>query len=421
MNHTPARIEKDSSKAWAVCLAASLFFFYDFLILGLFNPLGNQIVGELLHMSGPAAQGAKNSLAAAFMWANVAFLFPGGLVIDRFPIRRVVLTMLVFSLLGVVLLAFSTGYWSAYGARALSGIAHAFCFISISNLVGRWFSPHKQARVMGMCVSIGLFGLTASGYASAICTRLGGVQNTLLFIGALGLLFWGMAFMTIEDYPAEDIYLAGRREQRSLPFAEELSQAASNPAPWLFGLATGMLNLPIMIGLAASLNSFLAERFGFTEAQINLPATCLTIGNLLGSTFGGYSSDWMKSRRKPMLAGSLVSLALCLLLVYMPGLGQGTVSVLLFLIGLVIGVQVISYPAIGESTPPRAAGASMGIAASLVLGSGALYNSFAAGLLSRQAATYQTLYLALPIGAIIAFACVLFAKETYNQPVKDKR
>ncbi len=63
-------------------LTASLFFFYEFIQLNLFNPISVQLMLDF-HLN--AVQ--LGNLASTFFYGNALFLFPAGMLLDRFSTK----------------------------------------------------------------------------------------------------------------------------------------------------------------------------------------------------------------------------------------------------------------------------------------------------------------------------------------------
>src|SRR5689334_404568 len=74
----------DTSKlAWLVCFVGSLFFFYEFIQMNMFNAINTHLMHDF---NLDAAE--LGSLSATYFLANVAFLLPAGIILDRFSTRK---------------------------------------------------------------------------------------------------------------------------------------------------------------------------------------------------------------------------------------------------------------------------------------------------------------------------------------------
>ena len=137
---------------WIVCLSASLFFAYELLQLHVMNAISPMLIQEL-NLSATEF----GYLSSTYLLADVIFLLPAGMLLDRFSVRRV-LTALFLCLLGTAGFAKSTSLTGAALCHFLSGIGNAFCFLSCIMLISRWFPKERQAFVVGLMITIGMLG-----------------------------------------------------------------------------------------------------------------------------------------------------------------------------------------------------------------------------------------------------------------------
>lgn len=70
---------KNQLKPWLVCFAASLFFFYEFIQMNMFNAISQDLMKEF-GLSGESL----GYLSSTYLFADVVCLFPAGMLLDRF-------------------------------------------------------------------------------------------------------------------------------------------------------------------------------------------------------------------------------------------------------------------------------------------------------------------------------------------------
>ena len=73
-------------QSWVVCFSATLFFFFEFMQINMFNALDTALI-KTFHMS--AIQ--LGHLSANYFYATVIFLFPAGMILDRISTRKVII------------------------------------------------------------------------------------------------------------------------------------------------------------------------------------------------------------------------------------------------------------------------------------------------------------------------------------------
>ena len=150
--------ELGSFKAWLVCLVASLFFFYAFIQMAMFNSLGEPMMRDL-HLQASGLAG----LSSAYFYANVLFLFPAGMILDRFSTRRVILIAATAMAVTTFLMAMANELWQAEALRFIFGAGGAFCLLSNVRLASRWFPPQKLGFIIGVVVMLAMETASAEG------------------------------------------------------------------------------------------------------------------------------------------------------------------------------------------------------------------------------------------------------------------
>src|SRR5207253_1316096 len=135
-------------RAWVVCMVASLFFFYEFIQMNMFNAISHSLM-EAFHINATGL----SRMSAFYFVANVLFLFVAGIILDRFSTRWVIIVSLMICIMGTALFATAQTFGAATFYRFLTGIGSAFCFLSVIRLATRWFPAKMLAFVIGMVVT----------------------------------------------------------------------------------------------------------------------------------------------------------------------------------------------------------------------------------------------------------------------------
>ncbi|HRD71340.1 MAG TPA: MFS transporter [Legionella sp.] len=400
--------------AWIVCLSAGLFFLYEFFQLNIFDVI-NQPLRDEFHLNATQL----SWMSSAYLWADILFLLPAGIILDRFSTRTVIITAMMVCVIGTVGFALTSSFFLASFFHFLSGIGNAFCFLSCIVLVSHWFPPRRQALVIGSLVTMAFIGGMMAHTPFAYLNELFGWRQALLIDGAVGalLLFW--IYLIVQDRPIG----APVRSQVSQgsPFPGFIN-ALSNPQNWLAGLFTSFLNLPIMVLCALWGATYLQVVHGLSEIAASNVVSMIFIGSIIGCPVVGWLSD-TQGRRKPlMIIGAAATLITVIPLFLDMSLSSVTLSILFFALGFFTSTQVISYPLIAESNPADNTGASTGIASVIIMGGGGVGQVLFGWLMSHHAtasginysvADFQFAMWIFPIAAIAALIAVLMTRETY--------
>ena len=392
--------------AWVVCLSAGLFFFYEFIQLNMFDAINNDLRQYF------ALNSAQFSwLSSTFLWANMLFLIPAGILLDRFPIKYVMLTAMFLCILGTLGLGVTDSLIMAYVCRFLTGIGNAFGFIACAVLVSRWFPSVKQAFVIGCVVTMAFIGGMVAHAPLTYLTHYAGWQNALRIDSLMGcfLLLWIHLF--VQNSPPQKL---STTTTPKVSIKTTLLQALSNPQNWLAGIYTSCLNLAIMVLGALWGKSLLESLYHLESLEASNIVGFIFIGSIFGCPFFGWLSDAQGKRKPIMLLGAVFTLLTFIPLLYSQTLSITTLMCLFFSLGFFSSTQVISYPLIAEGNKPSITGAATSVASIIIMGGGAIGQIVFGQLLYGY--DFQRALWLFPATLLIAFVALLLIKETYCKP-----
>lgn len=394
--------------AWLVCLSAGLFFFYEFIQLNMFDAINN----DLRHYF--ALNRAQFSwLSSTFLWANMLFLIPAGILLDRFSIKRVMIIAMLVCIVGTFGLGFSHSLIIAYICRFLTGIGNAFGFLACAVLISRWFPSTKQAFVIGCVVTMAFIGGMVAHTPLTYLTHYVGWQNTLLIDSLIGGVFLIWIHLFVQNSPIKaDMNIT---RNRTTAINTTLKNSIYNPQNWLAGLYTSCLNLSIMVLGALWGKSLLESLFKLNAIEASNVVGFIFLGSILGCPLFGWLSDTLGKRKPIMFLGAICTLVIFFLLLYSQSLSVVTLTSIFFGIGFFSSTQVISYPLIAESNAPSLTGAATSIASIIIMGGGALGQIIFGQIL--EISNFQYALWLFPITLIFSIFTLLFIKETHCNPL----
>jgi len=358
---------------WLVTMTAALFFFYEFIQLNLFDAIDVQLM-QAFHLNAPQL----GQLASMYFYANALFLFPAGVLLDRFSTKKLLLTAVALCTIGTFVFAIAESYFMAAAGRFVVGMGASFCFLSCIRLASRWFPPSKMALVTGLVVTMAMLGGLVAQTPLEMLSHLMGWRNAVLLDAALGILVALAIFMIVQDRPpnSHDIAHADKAHLKTLGFLRSIKLVLLNPNNWLGGIYTSLMNLPVFLLGALWGIHFLVEVHHVTPMQASYATTMFFVGVIFGSPAFGWFSDHIGRRVLPMIIGAILSLGVMLLLMYMPNLSLIEIISLFFLIGFVTSSQVLSYPAIAELNPPTLTSTAVSVDSISIMVSGAIFQPF---------------------------------------------
>lgn len=409
-----------------VVFAAATFFLFSFINLNSFNAL-NDLLRNFYHADALTL----SNLSAMYFYANIIFMIPAGLLLDRFSIRKLLITVMFISVLASVLFTWSHDLYLAMIARFIIGACSTFCLLSTAKLTSRWFPPHHCALVMGLVVTMAMLGGVIAQQIPVLITLTQSWQMAMSLVSILGLLFWLCILLWVQDYPKhyQDSHLAQKEllDLKKQGFFKTLGQAVLNLQTWIAGIYSNLLTLPIIILGALWGKNYLMTVNHQTVQEAALTVSFIFLGTLIGCPLAGAISDKLKRRKMPMLLGAFLTLLMAVVLLTERSLSPIEISVIFFLMGLFSGSQVITFALIIESNPKHMTALSESIAAMIIMSAGAIFQPLFAYLLEREwtgktsqdhMAIYSThdfhnAFLLLPIAFGLSVLLSLFIKETY--------
>jgi MFS family permease len=399
--------------AWLVCLSAGFFFFYEFFQLNIFD-----VINQPLRHDFDLDAAQLSWMSSTYLWADILFLLPAGIILDRFSTRKVILIAMLVCVIGTFGFALTQSFRLACFFHFLSGIGNAFCFLACVVLVSHWFSPQRQALVIGSLVTMAFLGGMMAHTPFAHLSDYYGWRNSLLIDGTFGVVIMLWITMVVQDRPKYAKVNHRRQSQAILP---EFLKALANRQTLLAGLYTAFLNLPIMVLCALWGASYLQIVHQVPEMAASNIVSLIFIGSIIGCPLVGWLSDSQRRRKPLMIAGAVATLFTVIPFFMGIVLSEVQLGILFFLLGLFTSTQVISYPLIAESNSAESTGAATGIASVLIMGGagigqvlfGFMMQHHAGGINSQYSvADFQYAMWMFPFTAIMALIAVLLTRET---------
>jgi MFS family permease len=420
LNLENPRYRLGGAKAWIVVLSAALFFFYEFIQMQMFNA-----INDALRLEFNISATEISFLSSTYLWADLLFLLPAGIILDRVSTRKVIISAMMVCIIGTLGFAVVHSFALAALFHFLSGIGNAFCFLSCIMLVSRWFPAKRQAMVVGLVVTLAFIGgMVAQTPLAWLATHYGWRQalilDTLLGIGILALIF-----INVSDSPDSN---TKNTTNESMPFKQGLALVMKNKQNWLAGIYTCFLNLPIMVLCALWGINYLQKIHHLTHIQASQVTSMIFIGSMIGCPLAGYISDVLGQRRKPMIVGGVLTLITISMVLIFTQASYAELMILFFALGLFSSTQVIAYPMIAESNPESLTGTGTGLASVIIMGGAGVGQVLFGKLLDWQwdglmnagqrvysALDYHTAMMMFPTAFILGLIALLFANETLTE------
>lgn len=407
---------------WIVCLAAALFFFYEFIQSNMFSSIAVNVMADF-HIDAKS----YSWLSSIYFLANVIFLFPAGAILDRFSTKKVILISLGICIFGTFLFAISSDYWVALSCRFLTGIGSAFCFLSCIRLASRWFPPSRMALATGVIVTFAMTGGMIAQTPLTLLIEAFDWRTAIIFDAVLGGVIFVIICLCVKDFPVG----SEKKEKQNRVVLKELGVLGCMRKAYfrwrniLCGLYASLMNMPIVILGAMAGGIYLMQVNQMTRTDASYATSLLFIGSLIGAPVAGWISDYFKRKRIFMLLGAVISFCIMWILLYQHSLTLTLVFTLFFLLGFVTSTQILSYPMVAEHNPHELTATAVSVVSIMTQGGPFLYQNVFGQWLQEawdgkvienvpiySVANYQHALSIILIGFVVAFIAAMFLVET---------
>jgi sugar phosphate permease len=252
-----------------------------------------------------------------------------------------------------------------------------------------------------------------------------GWRVTLFGAAAAGVGLALVLWLVIRDVNPRNSFSA----QEELTFQQLITglwKAMCNVQIWLIGFVGFLLYLSLSAFAEMWAVPYLEQAQHLTRMQAADATSMIFLGWAIGSPMWGWFSDYIQLRRLPMILSSLGALLITCTLLYGPSLSLHMTYFLLFMSGLLSGVQILVFALAREVTSIKLAGTTIGLINMIVMIGGNIFQPVIGELLdikwdgvlvdgariySNSAYSYSL--TVLPLSILAAVLVLIFIKETH--------
>ena len=321
---------------YLVCFAACLFSFFNLFQFSLFNTISAELLRDLSLSSAKLGL-----LSGIYLAANALWLLPGGLLLDRFSVRKIALSFMALVFISCYLIAQSHSFFVIGFARLCQGTASGMSLLILARLTSLWF-PHAKATAIGIAASLALAGGMFGNIGFMIIVNQRGWRAAMIIAALIGLvIFFFMCIFLIEKSQASKFIL--QKNKTSLSILQPLKYIFAKKYIIYIGLYVGLMNLPLFIFASLWGNLFLTQVHGLTTFAASSISSLLYMGTMTGLPIAGYFSDKTHNRQYPLVIGAVGAFLILLLIIFNAHQTSDKLGIEFFLLGFFSSAQIICF------------------------------------------------------------------------------
>ncbi len=243
-----------------LCLGISLPDFGQFQVSSL---------ADKLRAAMDLSQSQYSTIATAPLLAGIIFGFLSGVLMDRFGIK-VVTVSLVLTSLGLVMRVPMGSFAALYVSGILIGCAATFINTTAPKIIGQWFPREKTTQFMGVVLAVANLSMALGIGTAALFSGVAAAFRFSAWLAAAVLVIW---FLFI----AEKRESGAAAETEAVPASESIRAVVKSGGVWLVSL--------FCVGSIAAIGSvsvFLPQALmsrGMTAVEAGSISMAVTLGN----------------------------------------------------------------------------------------------------------------------------------------------
>lgn len=402
---------------WAI---AALFVLYQFLL----QASSSIMVPELMRaFSIDAVQ--VGILSSAYYYTYVFLQMPAGMLVDRVGSRHLLIWGALGLAIGCAWFAISTHFYGALASRMFMGIVASPGIVATLFLAKRWFAPHQFALIAGLTEMFGMFGAGVGEPAlSYLVAGSFGWKGTVAVCSIFGVGLAVLVFLLVHDKPKYVGNIQQFEKTTQERFSLVFKKIIFSQETWILGIYSGLMFTIVATFASLWAVPFLRELYQSDLTTAAALTSMIFIGAGIGAPLIGWFSDYIKRRKPLMVMGSILTMALMFIVLYVEQIPMVLMFILLFLSGFVSSVYMIPFAVMSDITPNSRHAAAMGFTnmMCIIIGAPLLQPIIGAVLQNLHPATilysvddYRTALMLLPVGLSIALLLTLRLRETHPQ------
>ncbi len=352
------------SAIFLVSLGA-LFEFYEFLIR-----VSPSVMHAALTTSFHIDATIFGTISAAYFYTYTPMQPFVGILVDHFRIRFVLSIALAICITGTLLAVFANNYLILIIARLIQGLGSAFAFVGALRLAAILLPANKFALFSGICASIGFIGAAFGQVSLSLFVQHYGWRFTMVIIFILGLALLVTLWFKLRVKLNENNPNMQHHTLKSV--LTELFIITKSLRMWLVGITGSLMYMPTTVFAGLWGISYFQRTHQFSEHAAATLSSAIFFGLAIGAPTVGWLADKTGRHILIMTITAFLATLLILPILYLTSLPYFIILLLLFIFGLLISSQVLTFTIAKNNCPPWAVGNAVAFINTLAMFGGLL-------------------------------------------------
>ncbi len=371
---------------------------------------------------------------AFYYYIYAPMQLPVGVLVDRYGPKKWLMIAAFMCSIGTLLYISSHSLYLAALGRFFVGFGSSFAFVGVLKLATIWLPPNRFSLVSGLTVTLGMLGAVLADQVLVLIVQQSGWRHALFQASIVGVILVVLMALFIRDDSGEES--ADIKKNLASSFSQVfqgIRVLLSKRDLWIVACIGLLMWVPLAIFAETNLGPDLI-RYGYlpnvdAESATRVSTYIISmffIGWAVGAPIVNTLSDRIKSRKKPMMIGSLCCFVISIAIVggYIPS-GITSLCTAVFLFGFSCSVQVIVFPISKELSCPYTSGSAAALTNMVTMFSGWLLPL--CGYFQRTSAAnrvgsipgqfaaidFQKSLIIVPVCIFISLFLIYFLRETY--------
>ena len=254
------------------------------------------------------------SIVGALALGMLLFSLIGGMIADRFGMKRVISIAMFFASILAGARGVATDYMTLWLSTFLMGVSYGFIIPNLTKGIAMWFGPDELGRANGiLLIGVSIGGGLGFALGAPLAAKIGGWRNVMFLCGGICLVLWVL-------------WTIGAKEREYSGITAELMKLRPGPLEglkkvflvkeiWLLCL-TEVFLIGNGMAIGGILPTYLVNK-GMSENEPGVLIALNTMTSLIGMLVGPYFSDKIGLRKIfvwPFLLVSAITLPLLAIL-----------------------------------------------------------------------------------------------------------